>query len=70
MNLMDMSLAEASAAAIAIVASQRGVRVVASPEMARLSQNEQVRLLLDGAELLLLAAKGLEARSSARPSST
>ena len=63
MNLMDLSLAEASAAAIAIVAGQSGARIVASPEMARLSQNEQVKLLIDGAQLLLLAAKGLEARS-------
>ena len=63
MNLMTLALAEASAAAIAIVASQRGARIVASPEMAALSQNEQVKFLIDGAQLLLLAAKGLEARS-------
>ena len=63
MQMMTLSLAEASAAAIAIVASQRGARIVASPEMTALSQNAQVKLLLDGAELLLLAARGLEARS-------
>ena len=62
MQVLDLSLAQASAAAIAIVASQRGARIIASPEMAALSQNEQVRFLLNGAELLLLAARGLEAR--------
>ena len=66
MNLMNMSLVEASAAAIAIVAGQTGgsARLVASPELAALSRNDQVKLLIDGAQLLLLAAKGLEARSS------
>ena len=61
MQVLDLSLAEASAAAIAIVMSASGsVRLVGAPEMAALSQNEQVQFLLNGAEALLLAAKGLE----------
>ena len=63
MQVLDLSLAQASGAAIAIVASQSGARIVASPEMAALSQNAQVKFLLNGAEALLLAARGLEARS-------
>ena len=66
MQVLNLSLAgSVRAAAIAIVMSASGsVRLVGAPERWRLLQNEQVRFLLNGAEALLLAAKGLEVRSS------
>ena len=63
MNLIDFLSLKRAPPQSRLSPAASGARFVASPEMAALSQIEQVKLLIDGAQLLLLAAKGLEARS-------
>jgi hypothetical protein len=66
MMLLDLSTASAGVAAIAIIKDRKGVRLVAAPELAALSQVELIKLMVGGASALLAAAEGLNPQSAAR----
>jgi hypothetical protein len=65
MMLLDLSTASAGVAAIAIIKDRKGVRLVAAPELAALSQVELIGLMVDGAASLLAAVDGLQRPATA-----